>query len=42
MYQATAAASALCVGFLLKIALRAEIQGFEKSSLEKSKVSSLY
>ena len=32
----------LCIGFLLKIALRAEIQGFEKSSLEKSKVSSLY
>ena len=32
---------ALCIGFLLKIALRAGIQGFEKSSLEKSKVSSL-
>ena len=32
----------LCIGFLLKIAIRAEIQGFEESSLEKSKVPYLY
>ena len=28
---------ALCIGFLLKIALRAEIQGFEKKQFRKIK-----